>query len=33
MIMHPIFAKADEKSVPILFVTAATFDKAIEGCR
>ena len=28
--MHPIFAKPDEPSVPILFVTAATFDKAIE---
>ncbi len=29
--MHPIFAKADDKSVPILFVTTATFDKAIEA--
>jgi leucyl aminopeptidase len=31
MTMHPIFAKADDKSVPILFVTAATFEKAIEA--
>jgi leucyl aminopeptidase len=30
MTMHPIFASAGEPSVPILFVTAATFDKAIE---
>ena len=28
--MHPIFAKAGEPSVPILFVTAANFDKATE---
>ena len=28
--MHPIFARPGEKAVPILFVTAATFDKAIE---
>ena len=28
--MHPIFAKAGETSVPILFVTAANFDKATE---
>ncbi len=28
--MHPIFAKAGEPSVPILFVTAANFDKAAE---
>jgi leucyl aminopeptidase len=28
--MHPIFAKLGEQAVPILFVTAATFDKAIE---
>ena len=28
--MHPIFAKAGEQAVPILFVTAATFDKTIE---
>jgi leucyl aminopeptidase len=28
--MHPIFANAGEPSVPILFVTAANFDKAIE---
>ena len=28
--MHPIFAEAGEPTVPILFVTAATFDKAIE---
>src|SRR5674476_1007014 len=29
--MHPIFASADELSVPILFVTAAAFDKATES--
>jgi leucyl aminopeptidase len=29
--MHPIFANADDKSVPILFVTTATFDKAIAA--
>ena len=30
--MHPIFARANEgQPVPILFVTAATFDKAIEA--
>jgi len=29
--MHPIFASAAEASVPILFVTAANFDKAIES--
>jgi leucyl aminopeptidase len=29
--MHPIFASAAEASVPILFVTAATFDKLIES--
>ena len=28
--MHPIFANAGEPAVPILFVTAANFDKAIE---
>ncbi len=28
--MHPIFARAGEPSVPILFVTTADFDKAIE---
>ena len=28
--MHPIFAKLGEQAVPILFVTAATFDKTIE---
>ena len=28
--MHPIFAKPDEPSVPILFVTAANFDRTIE---
>jgi len=28
--MHPIFVKPGEPSVPILFVTAADFDKAIE---
>ena len=28
--MHPIFASAGELSVPILFVTAAAFDKATE---
>ena len=28
--MHPIFASAAEASVPILFVTAANFDKTIE---
>jgi len=28
--MHPIFVNPDEPSVPILFVTAATFDKATE---
>ena len=28
--MHPIFAKAGEPSVPILFVTAANFDKTTE---
>jgi leucyl aminopeptidase len=28
--MHPIFAKAGEPSVPILFVTTANFDKATE---
>jgi leucyl aminopeptidase len=28
--MHPIFARAGEPSVPILFVTAANFDKATE---
>jgi len=28
--MHPIFASPDEAAVPILFVTAATFDKTIE---
>ncbi len=29
--MHPIFAKPGERSVPILFVTAANFDQAIEN--
>ena len=29
--MHPVFASAAEASVPILFVTAATFDKAIAS--
>jgi leucyl aminopeptidase len=28
--MHPIFAKAGEPSAPILFVTASTFDQAVE---
>ncbi len=28
--MHPIFAKADEPAAPILFVTPATFDQAVE---
>ncbi len=28
--MHPIFVKVGEPAVPILFVTAATFDKATE---
>jgi leucyl aminopeptidase len=28
--MHPIFARAGEQAVPILFVTAAAFEKAIE---
>ena len=28
--MHPIFANDGEPSVPILFVTATTFDKAVE---
>jgi leucyl aminopeptidase len=28
--MHPIFANAGEQAVPILFVTAANFDSAIE---
>jgi leucyl aminopeptidase len=30
MTIHPIFVNPDESSVPILFVTAATFDKATE---
>jgi leucyl aminopeptidase len=30
MTMHPIFAKAGEPSVPILFVAVANFDKATE---
>ena len=29
--MHPIFASAGEQAVPILFVTAATFEKTIEN--
>ena len=29
--MHPIFAMSGEPSTPILFVTATTFDKAIEN--
>ena len=29
--MHPIFAGAGEQAVPILFVTAATFEKMIEN--
>jgi leucyl aminopeptidase len=29
--MHPIFAKPGEPSVPILFVTAANFEKTIEN--
>jgi len=29
--MHPIFASAGEQAVPILFVTAATFEKMIEN--
>ena len=28
--MHPIFAKPGDPAAPILFVTAATFDQAIE---
>ena len=31
--MHPIFASAGEQAVPILFVTAATFEKTIENMR
>ena len=29
--MHPIFASAGEQAVPILFVTATTFEKTIEN--
>ena len=29
--MHPIFASAGEQALPILFVTAATFEKTIEN--
>jgi len=29
--MHPIFVSAGEQAVPILFVTAATFEKTIEN--
>ncbi len=29
--MHPIFVRPGEPAVPILFVTAATFDQAIEN--
>jgi len=29
--MHPIFAKSGEPSTPILFVTAASFEKTIEN--
>ena len=29
--MHPIFASAGEQAVPILFVTAATFDEATKA--